>query len=183
MRVLTGVPTSLVHSQLAKTIVKAEGRIRKDDSGRYDQNLHATSEPIKFALVKKFPQGMPWVPVKSDEDGSNNGRLIFIMLLKGDQESRMRQIVRELKDTNDLTKHLGRNAWMMEMQSTVKASDSMEVRRQKEATIEAAFTHGSMMLSLGHAQVPGLRNIHHVHRLKQVDKMGKVRHGNFARAF
>ena len=31
------------------------------------------------------------------------------------------------------------------------------------------------MLSLGHAQVQGLRNIHHVHCLKQVDKMGKVR--------
>ena len=51
----------------------------------------------------------------------------------------------------------------------------MEVRRQKEATIEAVFTHGSMMLSLGQAQVPGLRNIHHVHRLKQVDKLGKIR--------
>ena len=32
-----------------------------------------------------------------------------------------------------------------------------------------------MILSLGHAQVPGLRNIHHAHHLKQVDKRGKVR--------
>ena len=87
----------------------------------------------------------------------------------------MRQIVRELKDTNGLTKHLGRNAWMMEMQSHVKVSDSVEVRRQKEATIDAVFTHGSMMLSLGQAQVPGLRNTHHAHRLKKVDKQGKVR--------
>ena len=87
----------------------------------------------------------------------------------------MRQIVGELKDANGMTKHPGRNAWMMEMQSPVKASDSMEVRRQKESTIEAVFTHGSMMLSLGQDQVPGLRNIHHVYRLKQVDKLGKVR--------
>ena len=87
----------------------------------------------------------------------------------------MRQIVGKLKDTNGMTTHLGRNAWMMEMQNTVKASDSMEVSRQKEATIDAVMAHGSMMLSLGHAQVPMLRNIHHVHRLKQVDKMGKVR--------
>ena len=87
----------------------------------------------------------------------------------------MRQIVRELKDTNGVTKHLGRNAWMMEMQSTVKASDSMKIRRQKEATIDAVFAHDSIMLILGHAQIPGLRNIHHVHRLKQMDKMGKVR--------
>ena len=64
---------------------------------------------------------------------------------------------------------------MMEMQSSVKASDSMEVRRQKERTIEAVFIHGSMMLSLGQAQVPGLRNINHVHHLRQVDKQVKVR--------
>ena len=97
------------------------------------------------------------------------------MLLKGNQEPHMRQIVRKLKDTNGLTKYLGRNAWMMEMQSPIKASDSMEVRRQKEKNIGALFTHGSMMLSLGQAQVPGLRNINHVHQLGQVDNQGKVR--------
>ena len=97
------------------------------------------------------------------------------MLLKADQESRMRQIVRELKDTNGITKHLGRSPWMMEMQSTVKTSNSMEARRQKEATIaiDAVMAHDSNMLSLWHAQVPGLRNIHHVHRLKQVDKWAR----------
>ena len=47
--------------------------------------------------------------VKSDEDRQNNGRLTFIMLLKGDQESQMRQIDRELKDTNEMSKYLGRN--------------------------------------------------------------------------
>ena len=115
------------------------------------------------------------MPVISNEDRPNNGRLTFIVLLKGGQEFRMRQIVRELKDTNGMTKHLGRNARMMEMQSIVKASGSIEVRRQQEATIDAAMAHGSMMLSLEHAQGPGLRNMHHVHCLKQVDKMGKVR--------
>ena len=54
MGVPTALPNSVVHGQLTKTIVKVEGRIRKDDSGWYDQSLHATSEPIKFALVKKF---------------------------------------------------------------------------------------------------------------------------------
>ena len=37
------------------------------------------------------------------------------MLLKEDQEPRMRQIFKELKDTNGLAKHVGRTAWMMEM--------------------------------------------------------------------
>lgn len=32
-----------------------------------------------------------------------------------------------------------------------------------------------MMLSLGHAQVLGPRNMNHVHHLKQVDKKGTVR--------
>ena len=32
-----------------------------------------------------------------------------------------------------------------------------------------------MMLSLGQAQIPGLRNVNQVHHLKQVDKKGKVR--------
>ena len=113
------------------------------------------------------------MPVKGDEERPNNGRLTFVMLLKGNQESRMRQIVRELKDTNGLTKYLGRNAWMTEMQSSIKASDSMEVRRQKDNITEAVFTHGSMMLSLGEAQVPGLRNINHIHHLRQVDKQAR----------
>ena len=128
----TGVPTPIVERQLMKAFVEAEGRVRKDEQGLYDQGHHATKEPIKFALVKKFPQGILWVPVKSDEDRPDNGRLIFVILLKENQEPRMRQIVKELKDTNRLTKFVGRNAWMMEMQSSVKASDSMEVRRQKE---------------------------------------------------
>ena len=166
---------SVVEKYLMKATAEAEDRVKKDNLGLYDQSLHATKEPIKFTLVKKFPQGMPWVPVKGDEEKPNNGRLTFVMLLKGNQEPRMRQIARGVKDTNGLTKHLGRNAWMMEMQSSIKVSDSREVKRQKERTIEAVFTHGSMMLSLGQAQVPGLRNINYVHHLRQVDKQGNVR--------
>ena len=128
----TGVPTSMVERQLTKAFIDAEGRVRKDELGLYDQNHHATTEPIKFALVKKFPQGMQWMPAKGDEERSNNDRLTFVMLLKKNQEPRMRQIVRELKDINGLTKLLGRNAWMMEMQSSVKASDSMEIRTRRQ---------------------------------------------------
>ena len=74
---------------------------------------------------------MPWVPLKSDEERPNNGRLAFVFLLKEDQEQRVRQVFKEIKDTSGLTKFVGRNAWMMEMQSNQKASNSMEVRRQK----------------------------------------------------
>ena len=66
---------------------------------------------------------MPWVPVKGDKEKPNNGKLTFVMLLKENKERHIRQIVRELKDTNGLTKYMGRNAWMMEMQSSVKASN------------------------------------------------------------
>jgi len=72
------------------------------------------------------------VPVKGDEERPNNGRLTFVILLKENQEPRMRQIVRELKDTNGLTEFLRRNTWMMEMQSSVKASDSMEIRTRRQ---------------------------------------------------
>ena len=89
MGVPTSVPTPVVEKQLTKAIIEAEGRVKKDDSGLHDQSLHATKEPIKFALVKRFPQGMPWVPVKGDEERPNNGRLTFVMLLKENQEPRM----------------------------------------------------------------------------------------------
>ena len=62
---------------------------------------------------------------------------------------------------------------MTEMQGVLKVSDSIEVKRQKEKNIEAVYAHGSMMLSLGQAQIPGLRNISHIHLLRQVDKMGR----------
>ena len=80
---------------------------------------------------------MPWVPLKDDEERPKNGRLAFVMLLEEDQEQRMRQIAKEIKDTSGLTKFVGRNAWMMEMQSNHKASDSMEIKRIKDKTIEA----------------------------------------------
>ena len=115
MGVPTGVPTPVVDKTTDESHHRSGRQSQKNDSGLYDQSLHATKEPIKFALVKKFPRGMPWVPVKDDEERPNNGRLTFVMLLKGNQEPRMCQIVRELKDTNGLTKHLVRNAWMMEM--------------------------------------------------------------------
>ena len=70
--------------------------------------------------------------MKEDEERPNNGRLTFAMLLKEDQELHMWQIFKELKDTNGLTKHVGRTAWMMETQGAQKTSDSMEGQRQKE---------------------------------------------------
>lgn len=51
----------------------------------------------------------------------------------------------------------------------------MEVKRVKDKPIDAAKAHGSMMLSLGQAQIPGLHNINKVYRLRKVDKNGKVR--------
>ena len=125
--------------------------------------------------MKRFPTGMPWVPLKGDEERPNNGRLAFVMLLKEDQVQRMRQIAREISDTSGLTKFAGRNAWMMEMQSNHKANDSMEVKRIKEKTIESVKSHGSMMLSLGQARIPGLYNVNKVHLIKQVNKKGEVK--------
>ena len=61
--------------------------------------------------------------MKEDKERPNNGRLTFVTLLKEDQKIRMRQIFKDLKNST---------AWMMEMQGAQKASDSMEVKRQKE---------------------------------------------------
>ena len=118
---------------------------------------------------------MPWVPLKNDGVSPNNGGMVFSLSVKAEQEQRVRNLVREIKDTSGLTKYMGRNAWMMEMQSSHKASDSMEVKRTKDKTIDAVKAHGSMMLSLGQAQIPGLHNINKVHCLRKVDKNGRVR--------
>ena len=64
---------------------------------------------------------------------------------------------------------------MMEMQSNHRASDSMKIKRIKNKTIETVYAHGSMMLSLGQAGIPGLHNVNKVHLIKQVDRKGKVR--------
>ena len=64
---------------------------------------------------------------------------------------------------------------MVEMQGAQKASDSMEVKRQKGKNIDAVHGHGSIMLILGQAQIPGLTNINHIYRLRQVDRKGNAR--------
>ena len=122
----------MVERQCSKAFEEAERRIKDDKDRVYEQGHHATKEPLNLSLVQKFSQGMPWVPVKECKERPNNGRLTFVTLLKEDQEPRMRQIFKELKDTNGLSKHVGRTAWMMEMQGALKASDSVEVKRQKE---------------------------------------------------
>ena len=101
--------------------------------------------------------------------------MAFVLLLKENQEQCMRNVVKEIKDTSRLTKHVGRNARIMGMQSNQKASDSMEIKRIKNETIDVVYAHGSMMLSLGQAQILGLYNINKVHHLRQVDRNGKVR--------
>ena len=37
----TSVPTAVVERQLKKAFVEAEDRVKKDEHGLYDQNLHA----------------------------------------------------------------------------------------------------------------------------------------------
>ena len=94
--------------------------------------LHDTEEPIQFSVVKRYPSGMPWVPLKNDEVRPNNGRMVFALLSKADQKQRVRDLLQEIKDTSGMTKHMGKNAWMMEMQSGHKANDSMEIKRTKD---------------------------------------------------
>ena len=96
-----------------------------------------------------------------------------MLLLKENQEQHMWNVIKEIKDTSGLTRDVGRNAWIMEMQSNHKASNSMEIKRTKDKTIEAVKAHGSMMLSLGQAQIPGLWNVNKIHLLKQVDKKAR----------
>ena len=94
---LLGIPTPLppavVQRQLTKTFEEAEDRVRKDKLGLYDQSLHDTEEPIKFSVVKRYPSGMPWVPLKSDEVRPNNGRMVFALMVKAEQEQRVRNLV------------------------------------------------------------------------------------------
>ena len=169
----TPVPTALVKRQLTKVFDEAKDRARKDELGLYDKSLHDTEEPIQFSVIKRYPSGVPWVPLKNNEVRPNNGRMVFALLLKANQEERVRDFLKEIKDTSGMAKHMGKNALMMEMQSGHKASDSMEIKRTKDKTIEAVKAHGSMMLSLGQAQILCLHNINKVHHLRQEDKMAK----------
>ena len=105
----TEVPIPVVERQCRTAFEEAERRIKADQNCMYYQGHHVTKEPLKFYINKKYPSGMPWVPAKEDGDKANNGRLTFIMLLKEDQKPRMRQIFKDLKDTNVLANHLCRN--------------------------------------------------------------------------
>ena len=101
----TSVPPAVMERQLKKAFAEAKDRVKNDEHGSYDQSLYVTDEPIKFSVVKKYPSGMPWVPLKRDEERPNNGRMTFVLLLKENQEQRMRNVVKEIKDTSGLTKH------------------------------------------------------------------------------
>ena len=175
---LLGVPTSLppsvVERQCREAFEDGEKKIREDKQGIYDQSLHATKEPLVFALVKKYPTGMPWVVIKDGENRPNSGRMAFVLQIKAEQEPRVRQILKELKDTSCLGRYLGKNAWSMEMQASVGGNDDMAAKQKKNKTIDAVYAHGSMQLSLGHTLIPGLRNVEKVHHLKQIKKNGST---------
>ena len=54
----------MVKRGLTKAFNEAEERVKKDELGVYDQRLHNTEEPIEFSVIKRYPSGMPWVPLK-----------------------------------------------------------------------------------------------------------------------
>ena len=52
----TGLPIPVVERQLTMAFTEAEGRVRKDEHGLYDQRHHETKEPIRFSMVKSSPK-------------------------------------------------------------------------------------------------------------------------------
>ena len=124
------MPVLVVERQCRKAFEEAEHRTKDGKNGLYEQGHHGTKEPLKFSFVNSPRDAMG--AYQRERRKVNNGRLTFIMLLKEDQELHMRQNFKEFKDTTELTKHMGPvddgNARCPE------ASDSVEVKRQKEKT-------------------------------------------------
>ena len=170
----TSLPPSLVARQCKAAFEEAEKKIREDKQGLYDQSLHATKEPLEFAILKRYPTGMPWVVIKEGENRPDSGRMVFVIQIKAEQEPRLRQILTELKDTSRLGIYLGKHAWTMVMQVPVREGDDMATKQMKNKTIDGVCAHGSFQLSLGHTIVPGMRNAEKVHRLKQLTKTGST---------
>ena len=109
---ILGVPTSLpldvVERQCKCAFDDAEKKIKEDKHGLYDQSLHATNESLKFAVIKKYTTGMPWVEIKEGENRPNSGRIVLNIQIKAEQEPRFRQILKESKDTSGLSRYLGK---------------------------------------------------------------------------
>ena len=63
---------------------------------------------------------------------------------------------------------MNKNVWTLEMQTAVTTNNDMYVKQRKEKTIKVVYAHGSMMFSMGHTCVLGLRNIERIFRLRKV---------------
>ena len=91
---ILGVPTSLpipiVERQCRRAFKESEARIREDKQEYHDKSIHATDKPLKFAIIKKYPTGMPWVDLKEGEDRPNSGRMVFQIQIKAEHEPRLR---------------------------------------------------------------------------------------------
>ena len=86
----TSLPLSIVERQCKRAFGDAETKIKEDKQGLYDKSLHATKEPLKFAVIKKYPTGMTWVEIKEGEDRPNSGRMFFQIQIKAEHEPRLR---------------------------------------------------------------------------------------------
>ena len=170
----TSLPPLLVERQCKAAFEDGEKKIKGNKQGLYDQSLHAKNEPLQFAILKRWPTGLPWTNTQEGETRIDSGRMVFVIQIKAEQEPRLRQILMELKDTSCLGLHLGKHAWTMEMQAPIRDGDDMATKQKKNKTIDAICAHGSFQLSIGHTIVPGMRNVEKVHRLKQLTATGST---------
>ena len=119
-----------------------------DVTERHGKSLHDSEDNIVFKLIKKFPTELSFRKCEERKQRPNIDRQVFVIQVKQEQEPRLRSLMTETKDTSSLNKHLCKTAWTMEMQTSMRDDDNMEVKQKKETVtwLHAAHAAWDMLI-------------------------------------
>ena len=149
---LLGVPTSIegevVHAVMTEEMRKFENKLKVTQNKEYPVHFHR-DKPIKFAIIKEWPQGLPWDGGRQGQR-RESGRMAFIIQVKLSDLERMDVLLNLMKQASAWRKIWGETAFTLNI-PTLKAPQDV-----KDEFIHMAMTHGSVQMSLGAARTSGL---------------------------
>ncbi len=175
-QILLGAPNTIEEDIIKQTMEKelklAEQKLLLEDNAEYKLSTQRQPKWISYAVVWKFPAGMPWegVKEKKQKQGTNNARWVYILHVHEPDYTRMKTLLAYAKEWKVWHKHWGNSAFTVEM--PMEKSPQAEKMRY----IQMNQTHGSVQLSMGATLLEGLINVSTTFTLHLLpDPNGKTR--------
>ncbi len=156
--ILLGVPNSVEEEVIKRTFYEELASLKSTllvTNRDYKLTKSQQENWIKYAVIKKFPAGMPSEDAeeKKKKQGSNNARLAYILKVHQPDYEPLKNLYQIAKQCKMWHKHWGNAAFTFEI------PESKSQQGEKARYVQMVQTHGLVQLSLGAVSINGEINV------------------------